>query len=191
VKLKLKHIIIIGLVAAGLQNLFDQISKKRIADIPESSLLKVQARSVSASTFAAPIVAANWRGQLNSILVSSSPTPVHGATLAAMLPSTPAEGQVDVAQHAGRLLPDSNFTSFGSQMTNAATPAAVRRVVFADLLTRPNSIKVPWLIEVASSPVDNQSGEALHLLRSILREDYGTDWNAWRTRAAVWVLENP
>ena len=108
-----------------------------------------------------------------------------------MLPQTPAEGQVDVAQHAGRLLSDASFASFGSQLTNAATPPAVRRVVFADLLSRPNSVKLPWLIEVAKSPVDNQSGEALLILKSILREDYGTDWNAWRERVVIWMMENP
>jgi hypothetical protein len=64
-------------------------------------------------------------------------------------------------------------------------------VVFADLLTRPNSVKLPWLIEVARSPVDNQSGEALLILQSMLREDYGTDWKAWRERAVVWMMENP
>jgi hypothetical protein len=188
---KLKHIIIIGLIAAGLQNIFDQLSKKRVLKTSDATSLQVQAREVTGSTFSAPVVVTNWQGQISSILISSSSTTSQGATLAAMLPATPAEGQVDVAQHAGRLLADSSFAHFGSQMTNAAIPAAVRRVVFADLLTRPNSIKVPWLVEVASSTVDNQSGEALHLLKSILREDYGTDWNAWRTRVAVWVLENP
>jgi hypothetical protein len=96
-----------------------------------------------------------------------------------------------VAQHTSRLLSDAAFAGFGSQLTNAATPAAVRRVVFADLLSRPNSVKLPWLIEVAKSPVDNQSGEALLILKSILREDYGTDWKAWRERVVVWMMENP
>jgi len=50
---------------------------------------------------------------------------------------------------------------------------------------------LPWLIEVARSPVDNQSGEALLILKSILREDYGTDWNAWRDRSLIWMMENP
>ncbi len=190
-QLKLKHIVIVALVIAGAEDIWQKISRKPAAEESDDKPIIAFAREVTTTSFGAPVVVTNWSAQLNQVLVSGSAPSDQGNTLLAMLPQTPAAGQVDVAQHASRLLTDASFAGFGSQLTNSATPAAVRRVVFADLLSRPNSVKLPWLIEVARSPVDNQSGEALLILKSILREDYGTDWNAWRERAVIWMMENP
>lgn len=190
-QLKLKHIIIVAVAIACAEDLWKRLSRKPAAEESDDKPIIAFAREATPTLFGAPVVVTNWSGQVGQILASGRPVSDQGNTLLAMLPQTPVEGQMDVAQHAGRLLSDASFTTFGSQLTNAATPAAVRRVVFADLLSRPNSVKLPWLIEVARSPVDNQSGEALLILKSILREDYGTDWNAWRERAAVWNMENP
>lgn len=190
-QLKLKHIVIVALVIAGAEDIWQRISNKPDAEDDDEKPVVAFAREMTTSSFGAPVVVTNWSGQLGQVLSSASTPSDQGKTLLAMLPQTPAEGQVDVARHTGHLLSDAAFASFGSQLTNASTPAAVRRVVFADLLSRPNSVKLPWLIEVARSPVDNQSGEALLILKSILREDYGTDWNAWRERAVIWMMENP
>ncbi|TSA41843.1 MAG: hypothetical protein D4R57_00130 [Verrucomicrobiales bacterium] len=189
--LKLKHIVIVGLVVAGAETVWRHVSKKVVAAESSDKPLVAYAREADTTSFGAPVIVTNWQSQIGRVLISGGSASDQGNALLAMLPQTPAEGQVDVAQHAGRLLSDAAFASFGSQLTNASTPAVVRRVVFADLLTRPNSVKLPWLIEVAKSPVDNQSGEALLILKSILREDYGTDWNAWRERAVIWMMENP
>ena len=190
-QLKLKHIVVVALVIAGAEAIWQKLSRKSSVDESGDKPLVVFAREATTTSFGAPVVVTNWSGQVGQVLISGSAPSDQGKTLLAMLPQTPAEGQVDVAQHTGRLLEDAAFAGFGSQLTNSATPAAVRRVVFADLLTRPNSVKLPWLIEVAKSPVDNQSGEALLILKSILREDYGTDWNAWRERSVIWMMENP
>jgi hypothetical protein len=190
-QLKLKHIVIVALVIAGAEDVWRKLSRKPAAEESDDKPIIAFARETTPTSFGAPVVVTNWSGQLSSVLISGSAPSDQGNTLLAMLPQTPAEGQAEVAQHTGRLLSDTSFAGFGSQLTNAATPAAVRRVVFADLLSRPNSVKLPWLIEVAKSPVDNQSGEALLILKSILREDYGTDWNAWRERSVIWMMENP
>ena len=189
--LNLKHIVVVGLVVVGAETVWRRVSNKPLIPESDDKAMVAFARESTPTSFGAPVVVTNWQAQVSQVLSSHSPAPDQGNTLVAMLPQTPAEGQVDVAQHASRLLSDASFASFGSQLTNAATPAAVRRVVFADLLSRPNSVKLPWLIEVAKSPVDNQSGEALLILKSILREDYGTDWKAWRERAVIWMMENP
>jgi hypothetical protein len=46
------------------------------------------------------------------------------------------------------------------------------------------------LLEVARSS-SSQSGDAVQLLRNSLREDYGTDWNAWSQRIQEWLKANP
>ena len=190
-QLKLKHIVVVALIIAGAENIWQKLSHRPAVDESDDKPLIAFAREATTTSFGAPVVVTNWSGQVSQVLISGGAPSDQGNTLLAMLPQTPAEGQVDVAQHASRLLADSSFASFGSQLTNATTPAAVRRVVFTDLLSRPNSVKLPWLVEVAKSPVDNQSGEALLILKSILREDYGTDWNAWRERSVIWIMENP
>lgn len=189
--MKLKQIIIIGLAVAVVEDVWQRLAHKpTVTEVPDKPIVAF-AREAGVNSFGAPMVVTNWQFQVNQVLLSGNSSTDRGNELLAMLPQTPAEGQADVAQHASRLLSNASFASFGSQMTNAATPSAVRRIVFVELLTRPNSVKLPWLIEVARSSVDNQSGEALLMLKSILREDYGTDWNAWHNRITVWMMENP
>ena len=48
-------------------------------------------------------------------------------------------------------------------------------------------IKLPWLLAVARSPASTQAGEAAALLQATLREDHGTDWNAWSERIRLWL----
>jgi hypothetical protein len=76
-------------------------------------------------------------------------------------------------------------------MTNTAVTPAARRAIFADLLTRPNNVKLPWLISVASAAMDGQAEEALFLLKSILNEDHGSDWQQWRERTTIWMSLHP
>ena len=82
------------------------------------------------------------------------------------------------------------FQRLGLQMTNTAVPPAVRRAIFADLLMRPNALKLPWLVEVARASLDGQSDEALLLLKSQLREIMAR-MGRWRERIAVWLSLHP
>ena len=87
--------------------------------------------------------------------------------------------------------PENYSTPLGAQLTNPAVAPAVRRAIFADLLARPNALKLLWLVELARVPMEGQSEEALFLLKSQLREDHGTNWTLWRERAAAWLSLHP
>lgn len=191
--MKLKHIIIIGVTVALAEDVWQRLTQKPTPGDGADKPLVAFAREAGVTTLGSPVVVTvtNWQFQVGQVLGSGSSAADQGSSLLAMLPQTPPEGQADVAEHASRLLSNASFASFGSQMTNTTTPSAIRRIVYAELLSRPNSVKLPWLIEVARSSVDNQSGEALLMLKSILREDYGSDWNAWHNRITVWMMENP
>ena len=72
-----------------------------------------------------------------------------------------------------------------------AVAADVREVLFSDLLNRPNSIKLAWLLEVARTPGLDQAAEAKDTLEVFLGEDYGANWNVWSDKIRVWLRDNP
>lgn len=194
-RIKLKYIVILGLLLAAVVDTCWRISRRKSAAEDDTAAvdyaMRVRAREASPSATIPIIAVTNWTTQLSAVLTSGSSTTNQAITLLAMFPNLPAEAQLEAVQHASRLLPGEYFGALGAQMTNAAATPAVRRAIFADLLTRPNSLKLPWLVEVARSSIDGQSDEALLLLKSQLREDYGTNWATWRERVAVWLSLHP
>lgn len=194
-RLKFKHLVIAGLVLAGLQTgLQLPKSKKQASDDsnPATQPLKVQARTLnSATTPIAPVPVTNWSVQLSAVMTSEVSTTNKAIGLLGLFPNLPEQGQMEAAQHSSRLLPDNYYHALGTQMTNAAAAPAARRAIFADLLTRPNHVKLPWLVSVASTAQDGQADEAALLLKSILNEDHGSNWPVWRERVAVWMTLHP
>jgi hypothetical protein len=62
----------------------------------------------------------------------------------------------------------------------------------SDLLNRPNSLKLPLLLDVARGcPDPKTAGEAKDILTLFLDEDHGADWPAWQTRLQQWLTDNP
>jgi hypothetical protein len=195
-RLNFKHIVVIGLVLAAAET-WMKISQSKETETDEIAMtdqpVKVYAResqtTVSKAITAIPVT--NWTVQVGAVLATGGSTTNQAINLLAMFPNLPPEAQLEAAQHVSRLLPDDYFGALGTQLTNTAASPAVRRVIFVDLVTRPNRLKLPWLVEVAQSSLEDQSGEALLLLRSALREDYGSNWTLWRERVAVWLTMHP
>lgn len=195
-RLKFKYILILGLALGLAQTWWTLSHRSKPAgdedDGPMIPRLKAYAREGALSSPAiTPIPVTNWSVQLNAVINSGASTTNQAITLLAMFPNLPAEAQLEAAQHATRLMPGEYFGALGAQMTNSATAPAVRRAIFADLLTRPNALKLPWLVGMAQASLDTQSDEALFLLKSVLREDHGSNWNVWRERVAAWLTLHP
>lgn len=194
-RLKLKHLVIVGLVLAGAQTGLQLPKSKNqpASDLNQATApLKVQARELNpAPATIAPVPVTNWSVQLGAVMTADSSTTNKAIGLLGLFPNLPEQGQVEAAQHSSRLLPDNYYNALGAQMTNTAVAPAARRAIFADLLTRPNTVKLPWLIAVASAALDSQSDEAALVLKSILNEDHGSDWQLWRERVAVWMTLHP
>jgi len=68
---------------------------------------------------------------------------------------------------------------------------AVLDVLLADALNRPNSLKLPLLLEVARQPDHPKAGEAKDLLELFLEEDHGKDWGQWQAKLEQWLKDNP
>lgn len=135
--------------------------------------------------------AASGSGRVGEVLVSSASSAAKAQTLLALFPQLPAAAQPAAAQHIVNLLPDTAYASFATQLTNANASAEVRAVIYADLLQRPNAIKLPWLLAMARSPGVSQAGEAAALLQATLREDHGANWNVWSERVGAWLQAHP
>lgn len=196
-RLKFKYIVIFGLVLAMAQAWLKPAKSK--SDAPAAvdsnsdlSPMPVLAREPVATPFTiTPQPVTNWQMQVGGVLTSQVSTTNKAINLLSLFPNLPEEGQLQVAQHTSRLLPDNYYSSLGAQMTNAAIAPAARRAIFADLLTRPNSVKLPWLVAVAGASLDGQSDEAALVLSSILNEDHGTNWPLWRERVTIWLSLHP
>jgi hypothetical protein len=135
----------------------------------------------------------NWEDRLNDILGSSAEDETAKAKqLMVMFPHLPEDGQIEVAQHLANLTTDKDFAPLGAYLIDPATPEPVVDVLMADLLNRPNAVKLPLLLGVAQSCPDHKTAEeAKEVLTLFLDEDYGTDWAVWQTKLQQWLVENP
>jgi hypothetical protein len=135
--------------------------------------------------------AASGSGQVGEVLASSASSAAKAQALVALFPQLPAAAQPSAARHIVNLLPDDSYASFAGNLTNTNAAGEVRAVIYADLLQRPNAIKLPWLLAIARSPGVSQAGEAAALLQATLREDPGADWEVWSERIRAWLQAHP
>ena len=108
-----------------------------------------------------------------------------------MFPRLPEDGQVEVAQHLSNLVADQDYAPLGKLLAYPKLPEAVLDVLIADVLNRPNAVKLPLLLEVARTPQHPKAEEAKDLLELYLEEDYGADWNKWQAKMEQWIKDNP
>jgi hypothetical protein len=135
----------------------------------------------------------DWENRLNDILGSTAENETAKAKqLMVMFPRLPEDGQIEVAQHLANLTDDKDFAPLGAYLVDPATPEPVVDVLMADLLNRPNAVKLPLLLGVAQSCPDHKTAEeAKEVLALFLDDDYGTDWTVWQTKLQQWLADNP
>jgi hypothetical protein len=133
----------------------------------------------------------NWQTKVGEALSPGVSTTDQAKNLLTLFPTLPPAGQFETAHHISNLLPDDAYAAWAGYLTNTAASAEAQRVIYADLLHRPNSIKLPLLLALARNPSTANSAGAAQLLRATFREDFGSDWNAWQSRIQAWLKENP
>lgn len=158
-------------------------------------------RSAGSPVAAAPIVtnaataetnaAPTWEDLIDDILQANTDDATQMKQLLALYPQVPEEGQVEVAQHLANLASDQDYGPVRQILTNAETPEDVTDVLLADVLNRPNAIKLPTLLDIARNPQHPNAEEAKDLLSLYLDEDYGDAWNRWQQAMETWLKENP
>jgi hypothetical protein len=139
----------------------------------------------------APIPMSGWHDKLEEILGSTSPDAEKAKQMLEMFPTLPADGQEEVARHLTNLLPDEDYGLMRSYLTNASLPEGVLDILLDDVLNRPNSVKMPALLEVARGARPPKAAEAKDFLKLFLEEDYGSDWDKWQAGIEQWLKANP
>ncbi len=135
--------------------------------------------------------AAAATARMSEVLGSSASSSAKAQSMVTVFPQLPAAAQPAAAHHIVNLLPDNAYATFASQLTNTNASAEVRAVIYADLLHRSNALKLPWLLAMARSAGVAQAPEAAALLQATLREDHGTNWDAWSERISMWLQAHP
>jgi hypothetical protein len=159
--------------------------------VTQSNAAEQDTMTTNPATAASTNLITDWEDKLDNILGADGEDSDKVKQLLEMFPRLPEDGQVEVAQHLANLTSDEDFGSLGKYLTNSTMPEAVLDVLMSDLLNRPNSVKLPLLVNVASDSQNPKAGEAKDLLELFLEEDYGTDWNTWQTKVTQWLKDNP
>src|ERR1051325_8113060 len=150
----------------------------------------VKPATATTSTAATNLIT-DWEERLDQIIGSEGKETDKAKQLLDMFPRLPADGQAEVAQHLCNLTPDEAYAPLGQYLTNSATPESVLDVLMMDLLNRPNSLKLPYLLGIAREDQNPKAGDAKVLLELFLEENYGNDWPKWQAKMEDWLKENP
>lgn len=134
---------------------------------------------------------ADWEDQIAGILNDETEVEAKAKKVLELFPRFPEAGQIEAAQHISNLLADEDYQKFGNYLTNATTPESVQDIILADVLNRPNAIKLPLLLDTARTADNAKAGDARELLGLYLEEDYGADWDKWRGKMEQWLKEHP
>jgi hypothetical protein len=151
----------------------------------------VQASNILAAATNTMVSETNWEEKIDEIVGSDEPDTNKVKQLFALFPKLPEDGQEEAAQHLSNLVDDENYAQLGDLLRNNKLSEGVLDELLADALNRPNSLKLPALLDVASDPSHAKRDEAKDLLELYLGEDYGTDWNTWRQNMTNWMQQNP
>jgi len=133
----------------------------------------------------------NWEEKVDQILVVEGESDAKAKQMLELFPRLPADGQVEVARHLANLVSDEDYEPLRQLLTDPHLPEEVLDTLLADVLNRPNSLKLPALLEVARTTAHPKAGNAKEVLGFFLEVDYGDDWFKWEERVQEWLKENP
>ncbi len=143
----------------------------------------------SSTTAANP--AAGWEDRVDDILGSTNSEPDKAKQMVELFPTLPPNGQEEVVRHLTNLLPDQDYSLLRSYLTNPSLPGNVLDVLLGDVLNRPNSLKLPILLELARDAQHPKAAEAKDFLQLFIEADYGSDWDKWQAGIEQWLKANP
>ena len=151
----------------------------------------VQTSNFAAAATNSAITETNWEEKIDDIVGSDEADTNKVKQLFALFPKLPEDGQEEAAQHLSNLVDDDDYAQLGDLLKNDKLPEGVLDELLADVLNRPNALKLPLLLDVASDASHAKKDEAKDLLELYLGEDYGSDWNSWGQHMTNWMQQNP
>ncbi|MFO1475647.1 MAG: hypothetical protein U1F98_03220 [Verrucomicrobiota bacterium] len=139
-------------------------------------------------TPATNVYAANWEDKISDIIGSDAEDTNKVKLLLELFPQLPEEGQVETVQHLSNLVSDEDYAPLAAMLKDTKLPEPVLDVLLGDALNRPNSIKLPLLLDVAQNPNNPKAGEAKDLMELYLDE---SDPSKWPELLPKWLKDNP
>jgi len=113
-----------------------------------------------------------WERRIDEVLRSSADETQTAQILINMLPTLPADGQSDAAQHIANLLTDDQYARALPLVKNPNLPEEVLDVFVTDLMNREDKVKLPTLWEIARTPNHPHHEEALTDIEILIDEDF-------------------
>jgi hypothetical protein len=162
----------------------------KIPDRPERELsLPIPDSAPKTATVpkATPRPLEGWELKIDEVLRSNADEAQTAQILINMLPTLPAEGQAEAAQHISNLILDQDYAKVMPLVKNPNLPEEVLDVFVTDLMNRDDSTKLPALLEIAKIPNHPHHEEALTDLQIFLDEDYGNDWTRWDAATKAYI----
>ena len=159
-------------------------------ELEPPAAIAADGQSTSGSDSATNLIS-NWEDKVDEILGSPGSETNKVQQLLELFPKVPAAGQTEVARHLSNLLPDQDYGLLRQHLVNPDLPAEVLDVLLGDALNRPNSLKLPALLDVARNDQHPKAAEARDFLQLFLEQDYGTDWDKWQAGLDQWLKDNP
>jgi hypothetical protein len=133
----------------------------------------------------------DWEDRIDEVLRQDIEPAVVGKKLMEMLPQMPADGRIEALQHAANLISDEDYSPMGKMFCDPKTPEDEIEILMRDALNRPNTIKLPLLLEVARTAGHPKAGEAKEILEVFLGESYDNDWDKWQAKVNEFLKEDP
>ncbi len=168
----------------------DQTGVKPVV-IPPATHLENNPGETVAPTETVSGILTNWEEKVDEILGADTDNTNKVRQLFALFPHVPDESKSEVAQHLSNLTGDEAYPQLRELLKDPGLGSDTLDVLMADALNRPNSLKLPALLEVAETPNHPKADEAKDILALFLDEDLGTDWAKWREKMAAWLKDNP
>jgi hypothetical protein len=156
---------------------------------PAPEPLPAEPPVVNVSTSSPPVV--SWGQQREEILKSDSPVEEKAAQFLAMLPRLEGAEQEEAARHMINLLGDEQFPIASGYLTNAQAPAQVQELLMAELLNRPEKLKLPLYLAIMRTEGHPKAEEAREMLKLYITEDLRTNWPAWEEAVQARLQKTP
>jgi hypothetical protein len=121
-----------------------------------------------------------WEKRLKEILADPGIDDTAKAKrLLDLLPVFPVEGREEAAEEAMARLSDADYRHAQNILVNPATFGLALRVMWTDLMDRPETISLPILLQIARNPQHPFAPQALENLDLLMDAHYGEDWARW------------
>jgi len=179
----------------------EEESDPQLAPFPPAATPSNPLAAAPATTSAPPPAAVNpavakptpmTAAQIDQILLAEQLTETEKAKrLLELLPTFPETMQEEVAQHMCNLMPDEDYGLVAPLLTNGIVAEPILDVVMTDLMSRPNALKLPLLLQMARTDQHPRREEALSVLEIYLEKNLGSDWAAWENVMQAYLKENP